>query len=62
MKRKVHTADHYWLLPQPVGTLFVQSPLPHFLHTLPILVTIEGQESVLAGCALLAPPEEPADD
>jgi len=43
-------------------TLWIQAPLPHCLHTLPILVTIEGQGSGRQGPSPLAPPEEPAND
>jgi len=40
----------------------IQAPLPNFLDTLPILLTIEGQGSGRQGPSPLAPPEEPAND
>lgn len=42
-------------------TTWLQTPLPSFLHTLPILITIEGQGSGRQGPPPLAPPEEPKD-
>jgi len=62
MKPKVHSATHFWLLPQPVTKLWIQAPLPDCLDTLPILITIEGQGSGRQGPSPLAPPEEPAND
>ncbi len=44
------------------STLYIQAPLPSFLHTLPILLTIEGQGSGRQGPSPLTPPEEPAND
>jgi len=46
----------------PTDTLMIQAPLPNFLDTLPILVTIEGHGSGRQGPPPLAPPEEPAND
>jgi len=47
---------------QPHTRVWIQAPLPDFLHTLPILVTIEGQGSGRQGPSPLAPPEEPANE
>ncbi len=47
---------------EPGTTLWLQAPLPHFLHTLPILLSIEGQGSGRQGPSPLAPPEGPAND
>jgi len=46
----------------PGATLYIQSPLPRCLDTLPKLITIEGQGSGRQGPSPLAPPEEPAND
>ena len=49
------------LYPDANGELWLQAPLPDFLDTLPILITIEGQGSGRQGPSPLAPPEEPAN-
>jgi len=48
--------------PLPGTILMIQAPLPDCLHTLPILVTIEGHGSGRQGPSPLAPPEEPTND
>ncbi len=47
---------------EPGTTLMIQAPLPHFLHTLPILLSIPGQGTTRERVAPLAPPGEPAND
>ena len=56
--------QYHYLKPWPLpGTLLmIQAPLPNFAHTLPILLSIEGQGSGRQGPSPLAPPEEPAND
>lgn len=48
--------------PRPGFTSWIQAPLPDCLHTLPILLSIEGQGSGRQGPTPLTPPEEPAND
>lgn len=52
---------HFYYQP-PHTPLYIQAPLPRFLDTLPILLTIEGQGNGRQGPSPLAPPEEPAND
>ena len=47
---------------QPHIHVWIQAPLPGFLDTLPILLSIEGQGSGRQGPTPLAPPEEPTND
>jgi len=42
--------------------VYIQAPLPDFLNTLPILVTIEGRGSGRQGPSPSTPREEPAND
>jgi len=53
---------HWRPFQRPSATTWLQAPLPDFLHTLPILLSIEGQGSGRQGPSPLAPPEEPAHD
>jgi len=62
MKLIVHRHTSLKGFRQPGTKLWIQAPLPNFLHTLPILVTIEGQGSGRQGPPPLAPPEQPAHD
>jgi len=48
--------------PLPGTILMIQPPLPTFLHTPAILLTIQGQGSGRQGPSPLAPPEEPANE
>lgn len=48
--------------PKPLTTLMIQAPLPHFLDTLPILISITGRRSGRQGLSPSAPLGRPAND
>lgn len=48
--------------PKPLTTLMVQAPLPDFLDTLPILISITGGGSRRQGLSPAAPLGRPAND
>ncbi len=50
------------LFREPGSLLMVQAPLPHFDHTLPILITVPGQGTAVGAAAPLAPPGSKPND
>ena len=62
MKRRVPPEFTNRLAHKIYTALWIQPPLPSFLDTLPILLSIEGQGSGRQGPPPPAPPEEPAHD
>ncbi len=62
MKDKPKRYANLKLFAQPGDLLMIQAPLPDFLHTLPILLSVRGQGAARERAASLTPPGKPAND
>ncbi|MBA7615768.1 hypothetical protein ES703_23054 [subsurface metagenome] len=62
MKDKPKSYPSLELFREPDALLMIQAPLPHFDHTLPILLSIPGQGTARERAAPLAPPGQPPQE